>query len=105
MGIPGGRLEEGETPEGCLAHELKEELNITTHVGAFVGESIYDYGTKVVRLMAYQVEYLAGDFELIDHDEMRWLALDEMSSVQWAPADIPLVKKYVIMTKSLIEKT
>ncbi|MBQ0794429.1 (deoxy)nucleoside triphosphate pyrophosphohydrolase [Zhongshania sp.] len=101
--FPGGKLEEGETPELCLARELREELNITTRVGIFVGENIYDYGTKVVHLMAYQVEYLAGDFTLIDHDEMRWLSFDELNSVQWAPADIPLVEQYQLMTKMLSE--
>jgi hypothetical protein len=44
--------------------------------------------------VAYQVEHLSGDFELIDHDELRWLALDELDSVEWAPADIPLVEQY-----------
>lgn len=95
--FPGGKLEAGETPEHCLARELKEELNITTRIGALVGESVYDYGTKIVRLLAYQVEHLSGDFELIDHDEIRWLALDELNSVQWAPADIPLLGLYVNM--------
>lgn len=92
--FPGGKLEEGETPEACLARELKEEFNIIVSVGAFVGESIYDYGAKIVRLLAYQVEHVAGDFELIDHDEIRWLSLGELNNVQWAPADIPLVELY-----------
>lgn len=90
----GGKLEDGETPEQCLARELHEEFSITTRVGDFVGESIYDYGAKIVRLMAYQVDHLSGDFELIDHDEIAWLALDELDSIEWAPADIPLVEKY-----------
>ncbi len=98
--FPGGKLEEGETPEYCLARELKEELNVTTRVGEFVGESVFDYGTKVVRLMAYKVEHLAGDFELIDHDQLRWLALDELYSVEWAPADIPLVEQYLAMANT-----
>lgn len=92
--FPGGKLEEGETPEQCLARELLEELNITVRVGRFVGESIYDYGTKVIRLLAYEVEHLSGDFELIDHDEMRWLAKAELDGIDWAPADIPLVNQY-----------
>ena len=50
-----------------------------------------------------RVEYLAGDFTLIDHDEMRWLSFDELNSVQWAPADIPLVEQYQLMTKMLSE--
>jgi len=98
--FPGGKLEEGETPEYCLERELKEELNITTRIGAYVGESLYDYGRKIVRLMAYQVKHLSGDFELIDHDEMRWLAFDELDSVEWAPADIPLVEQYRAMAQT-----
>jgi mutator protein MutT len=92
--FPGGKLEAGETPEQCLARELQEELQITTRVGTFVGESVYDYGSKLVRLVAYQVEHLSGDFEMIDHDELRWLDFDELDSVEWAPADIPLVEQY-----------
>jgi 8-oxo-dGTP diphosphatase len=90
--FPGGKIESGETPEQCLSRELHEELCITTKVGKYVGESLYDYGSKVVRLIAYQVEHIEGDFQLIDHDELCWLAADELESVEWAPADIPLVE-------------
>lgn len=92
--FPGGKLEQDETPEQCLARELQEEFSVKTRVGAFVAESVYDYGSKVVRLLAYQVEHVSGDFQLIDHDELRWLALGELNSVKWAPADIPLVAQY-----------
>ena len=92
--FPGGKLEDGETPEECLRRELAEEFKIDSSIGIFVGESIYDYGTKVIRLMAYLVEHVEGKFELIDHDDLRWLGLDELNDVNWAPADIPLVEKY-----------
>ncbi len=95
--FPGGKIEIGETPEGCLHRELMEEFQIDTKVGEFVGESIFDYGTKVIRLLAYKVEHISGDFQLIDHDKLCWLALDELTTVQWAPADIPLVEQYKAM--------
>lgn len=104
-GFPGGQLENGKTPEHCLARELKEEFNIIAHIGAFVGESIYDYGTKFVRLMAFKVDHLAGDLKLIDSDEIRWLALDELESVLWAPADISLVEQYKNMPFAFSEIT
>jgi SAM-dependent methyltransferase len=47
--------------------------------------------------MAYQVEHLDGEFELIDHDAICWLGLDELDSVEWAPADIALVEQYRAM--------
>ena len=92
--FPGGKVEVGETAEQCLARELQEELNIVVRVGEYIGENMHDYGIKVVRLVAYLVEHLSGNLELIEHDEMRWLSLDELESVEWAPADIPLVEKY-----------
>ena len=90
--FPGGKVERGETPKQCLFRELQEELCVTTKVGQYVGESLYDYGTKIIRLLAYQVEHIEGKFELIDHDEFCWLAAGELGSVEWAPADIPIVE-------------
>jgi 8-oxo-dGTP diphosphatase len=52
--FPGGKLEPGESPEVCLARELAEELGIKTTVGRYLGESVYDYGEKVIKLLAYQ---------------------------------------------------
>ena len=92
--FPGGKLEQGETPEACLERELTEEFGIGSTVGVFIGESLYDYGEKVVRLLGYEVEHAAGEFELVDHDELRWLEVDQLADVKWAPADIPLVELY-----------
>lgn len=92
--LPGGKLEHGETPEQCLFRELQEELSITTKIGRYIGESLYDYGTKVIRLIAYQVEHIEGRFQLIEHDELRWLSVEELETVEWAPADIPIVELY-----------
>lgn len=89
--FPGGKLEPSETPEQCLVRELAEEFGIKASVGVFVGESIFDYGEKVVRLIAYRVTHISGEFQLRDHDEIKWLSLDELNNIEWAPADIPLL--------------
>lgn len=92
--FPGGKIESGETPEECLMRELQEELCISTRIGQYIGESLFDYGDKVVRLMAYQVEHIGGVFQLIDHDEFRWLAFEDLLDLTWAPADIPILEIY-----------
>ena len=61
--FPGGKIEGNETPEECLHRELLEEFNISSKIGLFVGESIYDYESKIVRLLAYRVEHLKGEFQ------------------------------------------
>ena len=83
----GGKVENGETPEQCLCRELQEELCVRTKVGDFIGESLYDYGTKVVRLIGYQVKHIEGDFQLNDHDQLCWLAREELDSVDWASTE------------------
>lgn len=90
--FPGGKVEVNETPQQCLFRELKEELCITTEIGNYIGESLYDYGTKLVRLIAFEVAHISGDYQLIDHDKYCWLGIDELDSIDWAPADIPLVE-------------
>lgn len=89
--FPGGKIEGGESPEECLERELREELGIITKTGGFVAESVYDYGNKKIRLLAYFVQYLDGDFVLDSHDRIEWVHLSEVDDYQLAPADVPLL--------------
>ena len=91
--FPGGKIEQGETPEECLRRELQEELCITTRIGRFIGESLYDYGAKIVRLIVYEAEHISGSVELVDHDEFCWLAVENLNELNWAPADIPILER------------
>lgn len=90
--FPGGKLEKNETLKQCLVRELKEELGIETKIGAYLGESVFDYGEKIIRLVAYTAVHVGGEFRLRDHDDFRWLSVNELRDVQWAPADIPLLE-------------
>lgn len=90
--FPGGKIEPGETPEQCLNRELKEEFTIESEIGEFVAESIFDYGDKRIRLLAYKVKHISGEFQLVDHDEIRWLPIEDLDSLKWAPADLPIIE-------------
>ncbi len=91
--FPGGKIEAKETKEQCLVRELWEEFGVQCIVGDFFGESVYDYETKVIRLLCYRVRHLGGTFQCRDHDKILWLPVHELPSLRWAPADIPLVQK------------
>jgi mutator protein MutT len=92
--FPGGKVELGESPEDCLTRELKEEFGIETIVTQYVGENLHAYGDKLIRLIAYRVQHLSGEFQLIDHDEIKWLSISNLDDLHWAPADIPLVQAF-----------
>ena len=91
--FPGGKVEADETNEQCLARELWEEFGIQCVVGDFFAESIYDYDTKVIRLLGYRVRHLSGTFQCREHDRIEWLPVSELTSLNWAPADLPIVEK------------
>ena len=89
--FPGGKLEPGETPEACLVRELEEEFGVKTEIGKFIAENIFDYGTRTIRLLGYEVKYISGNFKLNDHDEIAWITRNEFKNYDFAPADLPIV--------------
>ena len=90
--FPGGKIEEGESPETSLQRELQEEFGVTVEVGAFLGENTHDYGSAIIRLKAYRVASSEELKESVDHDMIKWCTLDELNRLQLAPADVPLLE-------------
>jgi 8-oxo-dGTP diphosphatase len=87
--FPGGKVEDGESEADALVRECREEMGIEVAVGRLLGAQ--PIAADVV-LHVYLAEHLLGYPEpRQDHGEMRWLAADELNSVEWLPADQPML--------------
>ena len=99
--FPGGKLEPGETPEGCLAREIAEEFGVDVRVGAFLASSLHDHDHAVIDLRAYQVEWPDTEYQPVEHDDVRWVQGGEILGYELAPADIPIAKAVQALLKSV----
>lgn len=91
--FPGGKIEEGETPQQAIVREIKEELETAIRVGALIDTIEYDYPSFHLSMDCFWCEVIEGELKLLEAKDAKWLTKDAMYDVQWLPADITLVEK------------
>lgn len=89
--FPGGKIEEGETPQEALVREIKEELEIEIEVGELIDTIEYDYSTFHLSMDCFWAEIVSGDMVLKEHEAAKWLTKETLDSVEWLPADISII--------------
>ncbi|MCL2689088.1 MAG: NUDIX domain-containing protein [Chitinispirillia bacterium] len=105
--FPGGKLNKDETAEHSLVRELKEELEIEIIPKTPLTPVIYNYPTITIELIPFISYIISGEPEPVpkEHSEIMWIDPRDALKLEWAPADIPVVKEYLRRYTALRHKS
>jgi 8-oxo-dGTP diphosphatase len=97
--FPGGKIEQGETKEEALKRELYEELNIEVEISSFYQTVNHTYPDFKLIMHSYICFIDKLDITLNEHISSKWLTIEELDSLDWAEADIPIVNNLILNGK------
>lgn len=91
--FPGGKIEDGESPQEALQREISEEMHCKIQIGEQIDYTAYEYDFGIVHLTTFCCKLIEGSPILTEHVSIKWLHPNELASLDWAPADIPTIEK------------
>jgi len=93
--FPGGKVDNGESLETCLKREIKEELDITIEIVQQLASNEHKYSDITIKLIPFICLWTKSDIHLKEHAAYQWLHPKNLLDLDWAEADIPIVKNYL----------
>ena len=91
--FPGGKVEEGETPEECLKREIKEELEADINIDKYLCTVEYDYPNFHLKMECFICSLIDGHLELVEAEDAKFITKDQLDSIDFLPADLLVVKE------------
>ena len=95
----GGKVEKGESPEGALVRECREELDILLAVEDVFMALDHVYPDITIRLTLYNARILSGEPKKLEHNDIRWITPEEIDGYEFCPADAEILKKLKVMKR------
>lgn len=96
--FPGGKIEGGETAEGCVKREMREEVGLEVRVTKELAQIEYEYGGRRVRLWPFICEVVSGEARANEAGEVRWVLVGELKDFRMPEANGGLVE--ILMRRS-----
>lgn len=91
--FPGGKIEEGETPEECLKREIKEELKADINIDKYLCIVEYDYPNFHLKMECFICSLIDGHLELVEAEDAKFITKDQLDNIDFLPADLLVVKE------------
>lgn len=89
----GGKVEPGETKEQSLIRECREELAVTLDVGKVFIDVVHEYPDLTVHLTLFHATIREGVPRKLEHNDIRWITVDEIAQYEFCPADVEILDK------------
>jgi 8-oxo-dGTP diphosphatase len=90
--FPGGKIEKDETKEDAIIREIKEELGLEILVDSEFCTVEHDYPDFSLTMHSFICSILISNITLSEHIDLKWMKINELASLDWAAADIPIVE-------------
>lgn len=89
----GGKVEPGETKEQALIRECNEELAVRLNVGDVFMQLVHEYPDLTVELTLFHAAIAEGIPQKLEHNDIRWITVDEIDQYDFCPADKEILEK------------
>jgi len=99
--FPGGKIEKGENERQALIREIKEELNLEIEIKGKLLTVEHQYPDFALTMHTFLCQPLANELTLNEHIAFKWLSKEDIEQLDWAAADLPIVK--TLMANSVYE--
>lgn len=93
--FPGGKINPGETEQECIQREIFEELRLHIAVHQPLTVVVHVENGRVIRLIPFICSVTDGNLEVLEHEQVLWVYPEKLTSLDWCPADIPIMKEYL----------
>ena len=93
--FPGGKVENNESLFDAIEREIKEELQCIVQAQSVFHENIHEYDNFIINLICIKCKLIDKKPQATEHSKLIWMNKQNLTSLKWAPADIPAVNKLI----------